>query len=129
MGIGAEIKDVPDKFGPKEENHILRLTARVLTEDGKPLEKADVHVGIENFNDYKDGSNDIRGKTNKDGKFSAEGMERPRAIVIASHEGYYGSRKDYGDWENFKKLEKQANTYPGIRSSTSHSKRSVSRYP
>ena len=62
---GAETRDIPDKFGPKEESHTLRITARVLTEDGKPLENADVHVGIENFNDFKDGRNDIRGNTIK----------------------------------------------------------------
>ena len=62
---GAETRDTPDKIGPKEESHTLRITARVLTEDGKPLENADVHVGIENFNDFKDGRNDIRGNTIK----------------------------------------------------------------
>jgi len=98
---GAETRDTPDLFGPKEENYTLRVTAEILTEDGKPLENADVHVGIENFNDFKDGRNDIRGKTDKHGRFSAEGIGRPVTMIIASHEGYYLSRKDYGNWDKF----------------------------
>lgn len=110
--ISAETKDTPDKFGPKEENHTLRITARVLTEDGKPIENADVHVGIENFNDFKDGSNDIRGKTDKDGRFSAEGNGRPVATIIASHEGYYWSRKNYGCWDNIEEARKTGKYAP-----------------
>ena len=108
----AETRDTPDRFGPKEESHTLRITARILTEDGKPLENADVHVAIENFNDFKDNSNDIRGKTDKDGKFSAEGVGRPQATIIASHVGYYWSRKDYGDWENIEETRKTGKYIP-----------------
>jgi hypothetical protein len=98
---GAETRDTPDLFESLEPNYTLRVTAKIITEDGKPLENADVHVGIENFNDFKDGSNDIRGKTNKDGKFSAEGVGRPVTTIIATKKGYYFSRKDYGNWDKF----------------------------
>lgn len=97
-----ETRDTPDLFGgPVEPNYTLRVTAKIITEDGKPLENADVHFGIENFNDFKDGSNDIRGKTNKDGKFSAEGDGRPVTTIVATKNGYYLSRKDYGNWDKF----------------------------
>jgi hypothetical protein len=112
MALIAETRDVPDLFGPQEENYLLRLTTRVLTEDGKPLENVDVHVAIENFNDFKDGSNDIRGKTDEEGKFSAEGIGRPVAAIIASHEGYYPSRKDYGNWNNFEEARKTGKYIP-----------------
>ncbi len=108
----ANAQDTPDKFGPKEESHTLRVTAKLLTEDGQPLENADVHVAIENFNDFKDDSNDIRGKTDKDGKFSAEGVGRPQAIIIASHEGYYWSRKAYGTWDKFEEARKTGRYVP-----------------
>ena len=101
MTLAAETRDDPDLFGPNEENYTLRLTARVLTEEGEPLENVNVHVAIENFNNFKDGSNDIRGKTDKDGKFSAEGVGRPVATIFAEHEGYYWSRKEYGNWDKF----------------------------
>ena len=112
IATSAETKDTPDRFGPKEESHTLRITARILTEDGKPLENADVHVAIENFNDFKDNSNDIRGKTDKDGKFSAEGVGRPQAIIIASHDGYYWSRKAYGTWDKFEEARKTGKYIP-----------------
>lgn len=112
MPLSAQTRDVPDLFGPKEENYTLRLTVRVLTEEGEPLENADVHVAIENFNDFKDGSNDIRGKTDKAGKFSAEGVGRPVATIVVEHEGYYWSRKEYGNWEKFEEARNTGNYVP-----------------
>lgn len=112
ISLPAETRDAPDLFGPKEENYTLRLTVRVLTEDGKPLENADVHVAIANFNDFKDGSNDIRGKTDKDGKFSMEGIGRPEAIIAASLEGYYSSRKDYMSYAKFDEARKTGKYVP-----------------
>jgi len=112
LPLDAQTGDVPDKVGPKEESHTLRLTARALTEDNKPLENADVHVAIENFNDFKDGSNDISGKTDKDGIFSAEGVGRPVATIVAEHEGFYPSTKRYGNWDKFEEARKTGKYIP-----------------
>jgi hypothetical protein len=112
LSLCGETKDVPDLFEPHEENHILRITAKVLTEDGQPLENADVHVAIENFNDFKDGSNDIRGKTDMAGKFSAEGAGRPQATIIATQDGSYPSRKQYRNWDNIEETRKTGKYIP-----------------
>jgi len=102
LPIGAETRDTPDILDPPiTPNFTLRLTAGVIAEDGNPIENSDVHVGIVNINDFKDGRNDIRGKTDIDGKFSAEGIGLPEATISAMHEGYYPSTKTYSNWGSF----------------------------
>lgn len=111
--VTAETRDVPDKLTPPfDPNFILSVTSRVTTEDGIPLENADVLISIVNKNQFKDGSNDIRGKTDKEGKFSTEGLGLPIVTIIAEHEGYYFSRKEYHNFKNFDEAKKTGKYLP-----------------
>lgn len=89
-------QEAPDQFaeaGAREENYTMRLTARVIDENGKSLVGFPIHIGIHNVNDYKDQYNDFRGKTNAEGKFSVEGMGRGLAKIEVKKDGYYVSQK------------------------------------
>ena len=89
-------QEAPDQFpepGAKEENYTMKITARVIDEDGNPLPDAPIRVSIHNVNDYKDMYNDFRGKTDAEGKFSAEGIGRGLAKIEVKKEGCYPSRK------------------------------------
>ena len=86
----------PDQFpeaGVREENHLMRVTARVIDEEGNPMAGVPVRIGIHNVNDFRDQYNDFHGKTNEVGKFSAEGIGRGLAKIDVQKEGYYLSRK------------------------------------
>lgn len=96
QGSSPSAQEAPDQFpepGAREENYTMRITARVIDEQGNPLPNTPIRIGIHNVNDYKDEYNDFRGKTNAEGKFSAEGMGRGLAKIEVKKDGYYGSRK------------------------------------
>ena len=89
-------QEAPDQFlepGAREENYTMRITARVIDEQGNPLPNTTIRIGIHNVNDYKDEYNDFRGKTDAEGKFSAEGMGRGLAKIEVNKDGFYVSRK------------------------------------
>lgn len=111
--VTAETRDVPDKLTPPfDPNFTLAITAKVMTEDSIPLENADVKISIVNNNEFKDGSNDIRGKTDREGKFSTEGLGLPIATIVAEHEGYYWSMKEYHNFKNFDEAKKTGKYVP-----------------
>lgn len=92
--LGAQ--EVPDQFlepGAREENYVMKVTARVIDEDQNPLPNTPIRIGIHNVNDYKDQYNDFRGVTDTEGRFSAEGLGRGLAKIEVEQEGYYPSQK------------------------------------
>jgi len=89
-------QEKPDRFpepGAREENYRMRVTARVVDEAGKPMAGVSVRIGIHNVNDFIDEYNDFRGKTDEEGKFSAEAIGRALAKIEVKEEGYYPSLK------------------------------------
>lgn len=71
----------------------MRLTTRVVDEEGKPMAGVSVRLGIHNVNDFIDEYNDFRGKTDEEGKFSAEAIGRPLAKIEVEQDEYYRSLK------------------------------------
>lgn len=74
----------------------IKLTAKVVSEDGLPIEDANIHVRIIFPEQYKDGANDFRGKTNAKGEFTAESGTTSYTVPIkVTKEGYYESYMKY----------------------------------
>ncbi len=89
-------QEAPDQFpGPKarEENYTMKVTARLIDEEGNPMPNEPIQISIHNVNDYKDEYNDVKGVTDAEGKFSAEGIGRGIADVKFIKIGYYPSVK------------------------------------
>ena len=89
-------QEAPDQFpeaGAREENYVMKVTARVIDEKGNPLAETPIRIGIHNVNDYQDEYNDFRGVTDAQGNFSAEGVGRGLAKIEVKQEGYYPSEK------------------------------------
>jgi len=77
-----------------------KLTAQVLDETERPINGADVLVGYAVGKQGDVGINDtkVRGKTDKDGNFTATGDTiLPHVTIHAEHDGYYRSVK----WAKF----------------------------
>lgn len=115
-GAAIHAQEQPDQFpeaGAREENFTMRITARVINEEGKPMAGVPIRIGIHNVNDYKDQYNDFRGKTDAEGKFSAEGIGRPLAKIEVKKKGYYVSRKTYTCYDGTEeKIRKSGHYYP-----------------
>ncbi|MGB2560808.1 MAG: carboxypeptidase-like regulatory domain-containing protein [Akkermansiaceae bacterium] len=89
-------QEAPDRFplpGAQEENHRMRVTVRVVDEQGNPLVGVPVRIGIHNVNDFLDEYNDFYGKSDEQGRFSAEAVGRPLAKIEIKADGYYPSLK------------------------------------
>ena len=71
----------------------MRVTARVVDEQGNPLVGVPVRIGIHNVNDFLDEYNDFYGKSDEQGRFSAEAVGRPLAKIEIKADGYYPSLK------------------------------------
>lgn len=92
----VQAQETPDQFpepGSREENAIMKVTARVIDEDGHPMVDTPIRISIHNVNDYRDMYNDFRGMTDDEGKFSAEGMGRGLAKILVEKKGYYPSSR------------------------------------
>ena len=85
--MGQENPDQFPEVGAREENHLMRITARVIDEEGNPMAEVPVRIGIHNVNDFRDQYNDFLGKTNEVGKFSTEGIGRGLAKIDVQKEG------------------------------------------
>jgi len=109
--MGQENPDQFPEAGAREENHLMRVTARVIDEEGNPMAGVPVRIGIHNVNDFRDQYNDFRGKTNEAGKFSAEGIGRGLAKIDVQKEGYYLSRKTVTCYEGNEQQIRKAGRY------------------
>jgi hypothetical protein len=69
---GQEVPDIKGKAHPSIEFFPLRVTVRIVDDDGQPVEGASVDIGVPNFARYKDGLNNFVGKAKADGIFTAE---------------------------------------------------------
>ena len=104
----------PDQFpepGGREENYLMRVTARVVDEKGVPVAGASIRIGIHNVNDFRDQYNDFLGKTDEQGRFSAEAVGRPLAKIEVNQEGYYPSRKTVTCYEGNEEQIRKAGRY------------------
>jgi hypothetical protein len=99
IACGQEVPDNPN-VDPRIEFFPLRITARIVDESGKPIEGATVDVGIGNLR-YKDQLNNIVGKSDSDGKFTAESLAVAAYVqFVVSKDGYYISRMLFEGMEN-----------------------------
>jgi hypothetical protein len=99
IACGQEVPDNPN-VDPRIEFFPLRITARIVDEIGIPIEGANVDVGIGNLR-YKDQLNNIVGKSDSEGKFTAESMAVAAYVhLVVSKDGYYISRKLFEGMEN-----------------------------
>ena len=73
----------------------MKITLQILEEDGTPLNGADVHADVENFIEYKDGTNDFRGKSDENGLFQVESNGQKGTIIGVTKPGYYPSNSNY----------------------------------
>jgi hypothetical protein len=69
---GQEVPDIQGKAHPSIEFFPLRVTVRIVDDDGQPVEGASVDIGVPNFARYKDGLNNFVGRAKADGIFTAE---------------------------------------------------------
>lgn len=96
---GQEVPDNPN-VDSRIEFFPLRITARIVDESGKPIEGATVDVGIGNLR-YKDQLNNFVGKSDSEGKFSAESLAVAAYVqFVVSKDGYYISRMLFEGMEN-----------------------------
>ena len=109
--MGQENPDQFPEAGAREENYVMRITARVIDEEGNPMAGVPVRIGIHNVNDFRDQYNDFLGKTNEVGKFSAEGIGRGLAKIDVQKEGYYLSRKTVTCYEGNEEQIRKAGRY------------------
>jgi hypothetical protein len=98
MGLFQSLsaQEAPDQFpepGAREENYAMKVTVRVIDENGNPMGNTPIRIGIHNVNEFKDMYNDFRGVTDAEGKFSAEAIGRGLAKIDIEKEGYYPSHK------------------------------------
>jgi len=79
--------------------HSLKVTARVIDEEGQPMGGIPVEIVIDNPHGRKRAPGPLSGRTDKDGKYTYEGMGNNFATIIAAKEGYYGSAlgKDFSE--------------------------------
>lgn len=94
--VSLKAQEAPDQFlepNAREENYSMKVTARVIDEDGLPLSNTPILIRIHNVNDYKDQYNDFHGVTDAEGKFSAEGIGRGLAKIEIKKDGFYPSNK------------------------------------
>jgi hypothetical protein len=109
--MGQENPDQFPEAGAREENYVMRITARVIDEEGNPMAEVPVRIGIHNVNDFRDQYNDFRGKTDEQGRFSAEAVGRPLAKIEVNQEGYYPSRKTVTCYEGNEQQIRKAGRY------------------
>ena len=81
-----------------EENHYkIKVTFRVIGENGVPIPNADIDVGIDSLL-HADGHNNYKGKTNAEGLFTVESRGRGCTDVLVEKEGFYPSRPEV-EWD------------------------------
>ena len=77
----------------KERHYKIKVTFRVIDEQGEPVSDADIDVGIDSLL-HGDGYNNYRGKTGPTGLFTVESRGRGCTEVLVQKKGYYESRPD-----------------------------------
>lgn len=81
-----------------QENHYkIKVTFRVIGEDGVPVPNADINVGIDSLL-HADGHNNYKGKTNAEGLFTVESRGRGCTDVLVEKDGFYPSRPEV-EWD------------------------------
>lgn len=101
--IGA-IAQVPNALLPE-----AKVTIKVLDEAGSPVSAADVVVGFEYNKGSGVGSQELKGRTDAKGTYSASGKTSGYVTYVASKAGYYRttgqpfvtSEKDAGQWKPY----------------------------
>lgn len=97
---GQEVPDNKEEAHPSIEFFPLRVTVRIVDDDGRPVEGASVDIGVPNAR-YKDELNNFEGKSKADGTFTAESMADGSTMpMMVTKEGYYISRLFYKGMEN-----------------------------
>lgn len=77
----------------EERHYKIKVTFRVVGEDGMPIPDADIDVGIDSLL-HADGHNNYRGKTDAEGLFTVESRGRGCTDVLVEKTGYYPSRPE-----------------------------------
>lgn len=89
----ASYSEEPDREPITGFYLLTKITAKIIGEDGKAIEGADVQIRLNNVEEYNDTYNDFIGKSNASGEFSAEGKATGYFVeIIANKNGYYQSR-------------------------------------
>lgn len=94
-------QDIPEGHTAEEyinnvyrENHYrIKVTFKVIDEQGLPVKEADMNVGIDSLL-HADGFNNYKGKTNDDGLYTVESRGRGCSEIVVTKKGYYPSRPD-----------------------------------
>ncbi len=97
-------KDIPEGDLPKgltaeeyikkvyqERHYRIKVTFKVVDEQGLPVEGADINVGIDSLL-HGDGYNNYKGKTNNHGLYTVESRGQGCSDVLVNKKGYYPSR-------------------------------------
>lgn len=74
---------------------IIKISPKVIDENGAPIEDAEVHVAVGNPLEYKDGYNDFRGRSDEQGLFVIESKIQTNIVIEVKKLGYYSSRNIY----------------------------------
>ena len=85
-------KDVLNK-AYEERHYKIKVTFRVVDEQGEPVSDADIDVGIDSLL-HADGYNNYKGKTGPTGLFTVESRGRGCTEVLVQKIGCYESRPD-----------------------------------
>lgn len=89
-------QEIPDREPITGESLEMKITIKVIGEDGLPVSGADTHVRIIDAERFKDGSNDFKGMSNADGEFTVESKTTAFFVPISiKKEGYYESEMQY----------------------------------
>ncbi len=98
----------------RERHYKIKVTFRVIGEDGKPIPDADINVGIDSLL-HADGHNNYKGRTDEEGLFTVESRGQGCSDVVIEKDGYYPSRPEVrwrGDLNNDRELAKQVGFRP-----------------
>ena len=87
-----EIPDVPPALG---DYAIIKISPKVIDENGAPIKDAEVHVAVGDPLEYKDGYNDFRGRSDEQGLFVVESKIQTNIVIEVKKFGYYSSRLIY----------------------------------
>ena len=88
-------QEIPDMPPTQGDYAIIKISPKVIDENGAPIKDAEVHVAVGNPLEYKDGYNDFHGETDEQGVFPIESKIQTSIIIEVEKLGYYFSRLVY----------------------------------
>lgn len=96
LAMQGHAQEVPDEKPLTGQYMLTEITVKAIDEEGKPMGQTDVDIAFPNVEEYKDGSNDFKGRTDGSGEFKAGSKVTANWIeLIANKEGHYQSKLRY----------------------------------